>query len=442
MSDDMDVDPQRVQFHKQVLRLAGLEVVDSDISSRLRALLERCSLELPQNIKNRLEPYLWIETNQQQIDACVLENSFENLQVLDKNSASDSWIMFATLFEMPVAIKLTAFPRISEAVLNYYTLETERFIYENVVNSLLICGYTPHVLAYYATLNCDTFLSSSARRQNAQTLKLIQNFQSERFSERYDNQKMRASVVERAQGGITMMEFFDQNQTSFDSLFPTILLPMLFQVFYTLAVFAEIGLMHNDLHLGNVFIEQLPELETNYYRVGNKTFAVKSRHQVRLFDFDRSVKIPTSFDSSSLQNTGLYFHCRKFGQCNELNQRAELFPFVAFLFENNTTLQNTELQDFITQIVPEDLLDRLTHDEKMFEEVIPTIPGTTLAYRGRLCVCNDIDCSTCTIFNDQRIKTPKQILEMDEFRDFISTAPPQNTFVWTLPSQRQLVLAN
>jgi hypothetical protein len=207
---------------------------------------------------------------------------------------------------------------------------------------------------------------------------------------------------------------------------------ILFQLFYTLQVFAEIGLVHNDLHGKNIYVAELDNYATNYYQVDGRVYRLTSMLQVRIFDFDRAAKLPTAFDSTEIINLKLDSdYCPHFGQCNALNANAELFLLAVTMFVANKT--NPLLREFVLDIVPEDLL---TRPYKTDDEAV--IVGKTLAHNGRLCACRNASCLICTIIKDARIMSYRDILAMPLFDQFLDKHVPSNAFVWKFPSQASL----
>ena len=73
---------------------------------------------------------------------------------------------------------------------------------------------------------------------------------------------------------------------------------VLLQCLYTLVYFEEIGLQHNDLHLGNIFVEFYPSNLT--LKFNNKvTFNFSCNYRVRVYDFDFSSIVPTKYNFST-----------------------------------------------------------------------------------------------------------------------------------------------
>lgn len=76
-----------------------------------------------------------------------------------------------------------------------------------------------------------------------------------------------------------------------------------FQVFWTLLCMEKIGLRHNDLHTGNIFVRKFPQkmkYSFVFYYSGNfKIINLESEYMILVFDFDRGTLVGIT-DNSSL----------------------------------------------------------------------------------------------------------------------------------------------
>jgi hypothetical protein len=107
--------------------------------------------------------------------------------------------------------------------------------------------------------------------------------------------------------------------------------PLLFQVAYTLMCFKDVGLMHNDLHSGNVFVTLLPRsVERTYMISKRRSVTVRSRVFVQIFDFDFASKHATRYDSCAFRNTTLdTFFCHgKRPICNKYTESYDILRFL------------------------------------------------------------------------------------------------------------------
>jgi len=333
----------------------------------------------------------------------------------------------------PVAIKVTAKPHF-ENVSSHF-LMIERTIYRDLINPIVLCGFSPHVLIYYGAVNCDSFFSIP--ELDAEMIKFKQDLR-KKYST-FDTNYIMASVVERAIKGQSVSDFL--LNASLSGNLSTDIFAILFQIFYTLKVFSQLGLSHNDLHGGNVFLVPATS-HVRYYQTSDTDFyRVESEWEARIFDFDRGSKVATSFDSNEVENHGLTVgrYCEMYGQCNGVNERAEIYPLLA-TFNSFLQRSSPEINSMIDEIAPRELLER-NYKGQMIESsdypvAYPVIPGHTLAFNGRLCTCNSQECSTCTVLNDPRIKTLDEIFKIDAFASLKvdKNSIPHEEFIWRLPS--------
>lgn len=82
---------------------------------------------------------------------------------------------------------------------------------------------------------------------------------------------------------------------------------LLFQLYYTLECFNQIGLRHNDLHHNNILVVKRTGLPKNSYRefrfydyrndIDRRVLVPVTQYEIRIFDFDRSQKAKTPSSS-------------------------------------------------------------------------------------------------------------------------------------------------
>jgi hypothetical protein len=71
---------------------------------------------------------------------------------------------------------------------------------------------------------------------------------------------------------------------------------VLFQIYYTLMCFNQIGFMHADLHGGNVFVDPNKDGTELVFILGeNMMYRCKPAYITKIYDFDRSWKIPSPY---------------------------------------------------------------------------------------------------------------------------------------------------
>jgi len=425
----------------------------------------RDNVALPKATKFRLAVYKLIESNRISVQKCNMFDNFDQLNVLPRRSASTSYIMLGKLkvprtlakgrIKTDISVKL-AFASKDPSINN--SLAVERKIYEAVTNPLIVNGHTPHVTTYYATLSCDNFLQelrqSAAIDKNADAVlaDLQSNSKTARqVREKYDVNRMRALITERSQGVdfahllSASAERAADSPAKQQSEFHNVFKPVLFQILYTLTVFQEVGLQHNDLHAGNVFVDELATPIEYSYRVDADTYRLKTRLMARLYDFDRASKVATTYSDCSVDNTFLVSDaCGRQGQCPKLDAKADLFRLVAFLDMFNEFSEqrgspdtvNKPLRHFLEYIAPRELLDTPVYWEHGQSQAVKRKWRKAIAWHGALCYCQAANCEICKLRSDKRIKTPREVLRSVYFDEYRQSKPAgnANATTWVTPS--------
>jgi hypothetical protein len=185
--------------------------------------------------------------------------------------------------------KIKSFRSLTERPLGYIiknqidnSLMTEIWIYQNIINELFIKNFTPNIFLYLAYFECPKFYSSldpnSKIRQKIDSFITMDDF----------NFKGTANILILEKGkGKTFGDWL--NQTIIDETNFKILQNLLIQILFTLKIFYQVGLQHNDLHLNNIYVEYLDEeIDLVYFYDKNKWFEIRTKYMIKIFDFDRS----------------------------------------------------------------------------------------------------------------------------------------------------------
>lgn len=286
--------------------------------------------------------------------------------------------------------------------------ESEQLIYANVISGLFTGSHTPHVLLPYAIVQCGDFTDLLAHIDAKTARKLLPRFRAMILRQKehmllskygikyhrstlsfvdpkeYDTRKnplrftepiarsitqhndrlatladklardekecatkLDLFIFERSQG-TTLSDTFSEYLSWPSGTWKTVpwerIGAPLFQIMFTLLCFQRVGLMHNDLHTGNIFLDTHPRpVSRTYTFVGpgkkERTVTVTSPHTARIYDFDRGAKTKTSHHPKVIRNTNLDGGmCEAFGACNTFNYffDAHAVLFVVYgLYKNN-----------------------------------------------------------------------------------------------------------
>lgn len=177
----------------------------------------------------------------------------------------------------------------------------EEAIY-HYTNSLVLNCNTPHV--------CIMFVNSEC---NASTSPIYNNYILPDYVDSNNNHismgdyfqymingpvlSYKIFITELLKSSMTLYNFLLNNINNFsDQNLTNDWYCILIQIAYTLGCFDRIGIIHNDLHPGNIFIETLNNPVNLVYVISmgkniNKIIKIHTIYFVRIFDFDRSYTI-------------------------------------------------------------------------------------------------------------------------------------------------------
>lgn len=125
------------------------------------------------------------------------------------------------------------------------------------------------------------------------------------------------------------------------------------QTAFCLAYFEEIRVMHHDLHLGNIWIDESDKpFEYRLYVDETSPIVFTTRRMVKIYDFDlgfvQSDEIP--------ENHILHDFCGKYGMCNEFQAGRDYLQFCWWLNNSLGDKLPPEVRNIIRNTVPSDFL--------------------------------------------------------------------------------------
>lgn len=241
---------------------------------------------------------------------------FGHLSKLDKNSTTDTVQISTTLDvgdvhddDIPRVFLKVSFEEKPPPAAENGNLATERRVYMEVTNKLLFQRATPHIIACYGVLHEGNISIKSLEgiEQN-----LTRSDRAHLIKNGFYPQKPVALVLEAAQfssqlyvprrkdaSGGTGSEYGD----------------ILFQVLWTLLCFQDVGLRHNDLHTGNIFVRNMGRAKTYVYVLSEEVaFSLTTNTHVLIYDFDRSDKVSTEVMPCEIINPhNKIFDCPQLG---------------------------------------------------------------------------------------------------------------------------------
>jgi hypothetical protein len=309
----------------------------------------------------------------------------------EKDSSSSSIVCEGTFKGEEVFVKIS-FEADNIRYDNALQIESE--VYAQVVP--LLSQHTPNMMPFIAKGECGTFYASlkdlsMKKIINQKVLKdLIKEMRSDNIEFIYNIDKMQLVVTKKAKGKKLydwLTEFYSSTKIVDLANFTK---DVLMQIAYTLLIFEDFGLMHHDLHAGNIFVEKLPSPLLYSIDIGKKVLVRNIHYFVQIYDFDHSTKVSTEFNNIILHNNLLdYDFCSRFGECNKFTSDFDWFTILESMNNSHPGLP------YISQLVDDDLL-------------VGTFNSLPLASGGHPCTCpeKEPDCKVCTPFSLEGLTIP------------------------------------
>jgi hypothetical protein len=274
------------------------------------------------------------------------------------------------------------------------SLQIESEVYAKIVP--LLSPHTPNLMPLLGKGECGNFVTSlkdlSLRKIiDQKVLKdLADEMRNNNIESIHNIDKMQLVVTKKAKGKKLFEWLVDEDLTSERVDIHNFMKDVLMQIAYTMVIFEDFGLMHLDLHAGNVFVEKLPNPRQYSINIGEKVLVRNINYFVQIYDFDHSTKVSTEFNDIILHNNLLdNDFCPRFGECNKFSKDMDWFTILESMYTYNPDLP------YIPQLVDDDLL-------------IGTFESLNLALRGHPCTCpeNEPDCKVCTQFSLENLTIP------------------------------------
>ena len=264
-------------------------------------------------------------------ECCDFYKDLTNVHVIrkDESTASASSIILADLMSQQVVIKAFVDPVGGNGL--FY----EAFVYQKCVRSLLDNHFTPNLVEPIAYVRCKDILLKwllSMRDENHDNFidSVVNSFRELRIyptTEQLDAMTINLIITKR-KANINLEEWLHEDRPW------SVILCIVFQVLFTLECFNLVGLRHNDLHLGNILVQDLMEgnesgpIPLTKYEFDGKIYYVPSRYRVLIYDFDRSSLTRGGAPKNNFLEQSL---CKRVGECNGPSIFYDLFKFLTIM---------------------------------------------------------------------------------------------------------------
>ena len=230
-------------------------------------------------------------------------------------------------------------------------LEYESLVYRDVIVPLIDSGTCPNFVRFLSGgTGCSmadmSALAKSDQKEaaNAQTAADIEdNIKNRRHYEYSDpaSWKFNFFMTQSIDDSRTLHN--QMNSRAFNAPMSPTLAGVIFQVIAGCYAAALSQLTINDMHFGNIFLEEIPETLVTYNYAGiSCTFSTTLRSLI--FDFDRAYAVRLGDNESIVSTSSL---CYISGQCNKYNPKKDLYKLFCSLYK----FTNKSIQKLIIKVV-------------------------------------------------------------------------------------------
>lgn len=256
--------------------------------------------------------------------------------------------------------------------------EVEIAIYKYLDQMLLRPHVTPHIMAYVASAHCPEMKNHlewmTPAQQDEEVMRWYKNDDSVYDLPGAYGQSITPEFLKKnalTSGKVLIMELGEG-----DSLFKVLtqktlthldFYGLMFQVGYTLQQMHRVGVRHNDLHTGNIWVDILPTPRTLRYQLPDESYAeITTRYIAKIYDFDLS-SFTTRIKEVILNEKLRDHHCPDYGMCDTPDPLYDWTTMMHNVYEMSLMpriYRHLPLRDWVSSVV---LDTSLYTDESNFE---------------------------------------------------------------------------
>ena len=324
-------------------------------------------------------------------NVCDIYNFVNKVTGIDSDSSSPSDIWFVKFINntfyksekdkiengfLKIFLEYTSLPSHYRFKNTLKGLNYELDVYKGIIRPLIDYNICPNFIKYLASgKNCtyknllnilennlydskkskNHFTSKTIKELLNRNINCIEDLCKDRLSIDNDKDLMLGNITDPSinfRYNMILNEQIPSNSVKFNSFLDKnikkgilFLLPVIFQIFTACYSMSLSKMVHNDLHAGNVFIEELKKEEVLEYNINSKKYKIKTKYKAFVYDFDRSYAESLG-DNESLTDRV----CDDNSQCNTFIDNKDILKILCYIIqyaeENN--IDTTILLKIIT----------------------------------------------------------------------------------------------
>ena len=118
---------------------------------------------------------------------------------------------------------------------------------------------------------------------------------------------------------------------------------ILFQICYACYCMSLSKMVHNDLHSGNVFIQDLKMKVELIYIINNEPVIIKTRYKAIVYDFDRGFSSRFGINNLNVGNNCIYG-----SQCNTYIENKDIIKIICYVHGNISNILKNEILNLLS----------------------------------------------------------------------------------------------
>ena len=331
------------------------------------------------------------------LDVCDL--NYYSPQVLPKNSASPSEVIFARLAKKvlkddskgnePVSLKIWLDPKNQKMArvdkLNVEGLKYEVKVYRDIISDILVKRYSPNFIAYLGYGNCS--MQKVAKALGDEWIRIEEGF-NESYKKWNNKMSIDMLMTEKAGGKDNEVTTLYEYAKNFNKLIKNRRIPeeskkkarreyycIMFQVIFSVGVMGYYRLMHNDLHSGNILVVKYQQPVARIYTIEGRNYMVKTRYVPYIFDWDFAY-CKKFGDNPKIEELE---ECRKLNICNRYHDKFDLYTlFCSLGFKNIGRIYDTDATRIKEENIPIENIEPYIPNIRKFKPIFSLKRGKSI----------------------------------------------------------------
>lgn len=306
---------------------------------------------------------------------CDLSEVFTNVKVLPSTTASASTqllvkikperapLFFLTYLDQrrregkDTSLFIKVLPNLINMEDNRVVIEMH--LYRYLKERLVDTHVTPNIMTYVATAKCHRLFDQLEPSMPHLRENIVQ------WAESYTGLDDIVEAVTQMQNtGYLLMVEAGHGHSLFRMLSEQRLpkkelIPVFFQIAYTIHQMYRVHVRHNDLHMGNIWINVEPRPRTLVYMIDKQhVYQFTTIYVVKIYDYDLATWTSSDMQPDPPQNFAIERLCPLYGTCSTPDPRYDLFTVVSSLAALHMDEVYPAIEDIVeSTILNPDLLD-------------------------------------------------------------------------------------